>query len=133
MATTPPTLEEAKAMVEGVLGAELEKYPLKFATAAYFGPRPKPGTSATVNSGSASLVRLHGQPFALTCSHVLDGYRKRVADDEKTIFQLGNCELDPLAQLKAEHKKLDYALIALTEDQAKELESRDGPFSEGLR
>ena len=128
MATKPPTFEEAKAMVEGVLGVEMEKYPLKFVTPAYFGARPKPGTPMTVNSGSASLIRLHGQPFALTCSHVLDGYRKRRADGIETIFQLGNCELDPIAQLKAEHEKLDYALIALTESQAKELERPDGPF-----
>jgi hypothetical protein len=40
MATTPVTFEQAKAMVEGKLGIELEKYPLKFATAAYFGTRP---------------------------------------------------------------------------------------------
>lgn len=124
----PKTFEEAKALVEGPLGVELEKYPLKFVTAAHFGARPQPGTLATVQSGSASLLRLNDQPFALTCSHVLDGYRKRLSEGP-TIFQLGNCELDPLAQLKAEHKKLDYALIALTEDQAKEIAKPGGPFN----
>lgn len=128
MATMPTTFEEAKTMVEGQLGVEMEKYPLKFAIPAHFGARPTPGTPITVNSGSASLVRLHGQPFALTCSHVLDGYRKCLDVDAKTIFQLGNCKLDPLAQLKVEDKKLDYALLALTSEQAKELEKPHGPF-----
>src|SRR5258705_5253649 len=100
MSTKPLTSEEAKFMVEGKLGVELGKYPLKFATAAYFGARPQPGTPATVNSGSAALLRLHGHTFALTCSHVLEGYRQRLAEDGKVIFQLGNCELDPLTQLQ---------------------------------
>lgn len=128
MGTKPLTSEEANSMVEGKLGMELERYPLKFATAAYFGARTEAGTPATVNSGSASLLRLSGHTFALTCSHVLEGYRQRLAEDGKVIFQLGNCELDPLAQLKAEDKKLDFALLGLTEDQARELVSHEGPF-----
>lgn len=115
-------------MVEGKLGIELEKYPLKFVTPAYFGVRPNNGKPAAVNSGSASLLRLHCHTFALTCWHVLDGYRQRLAEDGKVIFQLGNCELDPLAQLKVEDNKLDYALLWLNEDQAKELTSPEGPF-----
>jgi hypothetical protein len=106
---------------------ELEKYPLKFAIPAYFGARPQPGNPATVNSGTASLVRLGGQPFALTCSHVLHGYRKRLAEGN-CIFQLGDCELDPLAQLKVEDARLDYALIAVTEEQGKVMAKPDGPF-----
>lgn len=123
----PKTFEDVKKLVAGPGGVEFEKYPLKFAIPAYFGARPKLGTSAIVNSGSASLVRLDGQPFALTCSHVLGGYRKRLAEGQ-CIFQLGNCVLDPLAQLKAEDEKLDYALIAVTEGQSKEIAKSGGPF-----
>ena len=123
----PKTLDDTKKLVAGPAGVEFEKYPLKFAAPAYFGVRPQPGKPATVNSSTASLIRLGGQPFALTCSHVLDGYRKRLAEGD-CIFQLGNCELDPLAQLKVEDAKLDYALIAVTEKQAKEIAKPGGPF-----
>jgi len=58
---------------------------------------------------------------------VLEGYRKRLAEGE-CIFQLGNCKLDPMAQLKAEDKGLDYALIGLTEAQVKEIAKPGGPF-----
>jgi hypothetical protein len=121
------TLAEAKKLIAGPAGVEFEKYPLKFAVPAYFGIRPQSGKSATVNSGTASLVRIGGQPYALTCSHVLEAYRNRLVDGA-CIFQIGNCELDPLTQLKVEDKILDYALIRLTEEQGKEISKPDGPF-----
>lgn len=123
----PKTFDDAKRLVASPAGVEFEKYPLKFVTPAYFGARPQPGTPVTVNSGSASLLRLNDQPFALTCWHVLEGYRQRLAEGP-CIFQLGDCELDPLAQLKAEDKGLDYALIGVTNDQIKEIAKSRGPF-----
>ncbi len=123
----PKTLDEAKKLIAGPAGVEFEKYPLKFAVPAYFGIRPQPGEPAMVNSGTASLLRIGGQPYALTCSHVLEAYRER-SGEGTCIFQIGNCELDPLTQLKVEDKKLDYALIGLTEAQGKEISMPDGPF-----
>jgi hypothetical protein len=123
----PKTPDDAKKLVACPAGVEFEKYPLKFAIPAYFGARPQPSKPATVNSGTASLVRIDGQPFALTCSHVLEGYRKRLVDGD-CIFQLGSCELDPMSQLTVESKELDYALIGLTEAQGTEIASPGGPF-----
>lgn len=121
------TLDEAKALLEGQFGVELEKYPLKFAIPAYFGARPHPGEPAIVSNGTASLLRLNGQAFALTCSHVLDGFREQLTKGP-SIFQLGNCVLDPLAQIAKEDSHLDYALISLTASQAEEISKPDGPF-----
>jgi hypothetical protein len=123
----PKTPDEAKKLISGTAGVEFEKYPLKFAVPAFFGIRPQPGKPSTVNSGTASLLRIGGQPYALTCSHVLETYRNRLAEGA-CIFQIGNCELEPLTQLKVEDKKLDYALIGLTEAQSKEISKLDGPF-----
>lgn len=120
----PKTPEEAKNLVAGPAGVEFEKLPLKFAVPAYFGARPQTGRPPMVSSGTTSLVRIVGQPFALTCSHALKGYRLCLPEGG-CIFQLGNCALDPLAQLKAEDKGLDNALIGLTEAQVKE---PGGPF-----
>lgn len=127
MTCQPEFFEQAKALVERPSGIEFAKFPLKFAIPAYFGAPPEPGRPLTVNNGSASLLRLGGQMIALTCSHVLDGYRQRLAEG-KCIFQLGNCALDPFAQLKVEDAKLDYALISVTEEQAKQIVKPDGPF-----
>jgi hypothetical protein len=123
----PNTFDNAKTMVASPAGIEFEKYPLKFVTPAYFGFRPQKETRASVNSGSASLLRLNDQTFALTCWHVLEGYRQRLAQGP-CIFQLGNCELDPLAQMKAEDKELDYSLIQLTNSQIDEIAKPTGPF-----
>jgi hypothetical protein len=123
----PKTLDEAKKLIAGHDGVEFEKYPLKFAVPAYFGIRPQLGEPARVNSGTASLVRIGGQPYALTCSHVLEAYRESLAKGA-CIFQIGNCEIDLLTQLKVEDKKLDYALIGLTEAQGKEISMPVGPF-----
>lgn len=123
----PKTLENAKKLAASPAGIEFQKYPLKFVAPAYFGARPQPGAPATVNSGSASLVSRNGQFFALTCSHVLEGYRQRLAEGP-CVFQLADCELDPMAQLKAEDKRLDYALVGLTEEQSKQVAVPGGPF-----
>lgn len=123
----PKTFDEVTNLVASPAGIEFEKYPLKFVTPAYFGERPQAGTLATVNSGSASLLRLNGQSFALTCWHVIEGYRQRLAGDQ-CIFQLGDCELDPLAHLRAEDKELDYSLIQLTDDQIDKIAKKTGPF-----
>lgn len=123
----PKTLDDAKKLFASSAGIEFAKYPLKFAIPAYFGARPQPGAPVTVNSGSASLLRLKGQPFALTCWHVIEGYRQRLAEGQ-CIFQLGDCALDPLAQLNAENKGLDYALIEVTDGQVKEIAKPRGPF-----
>ena len=52
----------------------------------------------------------------------------RVAEGQ-CIFQLGDCELDPLAQLKSEDQSLDYALIEVTDSQRKEIAKPGGPFN----
>ena len=121
------TFDDATKLVASPAGIEFEKFPLKFVTPAYFGARPQAGTLATVNSGSASLLRLNGQSYALTCWHVLEGYRQRLAEGP-CIFQLGDCELDPLAQLRAEDKELDYSLVQLTNGQIDEIAKPAGPF-----
>ncbi len=123
----PTADDDAKKLVASPAGIEFEKYPLKFAIPAYFGARPQPGAPVSVNSGSASLLRLDGQPFALTCWHVLEGYRQRLAEGP-CIFQLGDCELEPLAQLNAQDKGLDYALIEVTDAQINEIAQPGGPF-----
>ncbi|MFN4361258.1 MAG: serine protease [Hylemonella sp.] len=107
---------------------EMEKFPLKFSAPAFFGAPPQPGSPVNVSNGSATLLRLDGKPYALTCSHVLEGYRQCLSQDGAVIFQFGSCKMDPLIQLKAEDKELDYALIELSDDQAKELISKGGAF-----
>ena len=94
----PKTLEDAKRLAGSPAGVQFEKYPLKFAVPAFFGDLPQPGRQMTVSSGSASLVRRNGQSFALTCSHVLESYRQRL-EEGPCIFQLGDCELNPIALL----------------------------------
>lgn len=126
MADTPITFDEAKALVEGALGLEMAKYPLRFACATYFGVPPKEGEELRVNNGTASLLLLGGKPTVLTCSHVLQGYRERLAEEPTCIFQVGDCALNPLEQLTKESAKLDFALIGLTEAQAAEIAATQG-------
>lgn len=113
MTKKPETMEAVRAMVAGDLGKEMEKYPLRFASSAYFGAPPHRNRELVVSSGSASLVRLNGKPYVITCSHVLQGYRKGLAEDSGCIFQIGDCKLDPIGQLVDENSKLDVAVIGL--------------------
>lgn len=125
----PPTnLEEAKAALAGEVGVELNKYPLRFATQVFFGPPPQHGQEVSVNSGSASLVQLGTRHFAVTCAHVIAGYRQRLEQEPDCIFQLGNCRLNPLGQLALDDQHLDASAIALTPEQAHEITHHEGEF-----
>lgn len=128
MTMKPEIMEADRAMVAGDLGKEMEKYPLRFASSAYFGAPPHRNKELVVSSGSASLVRLNGKPYVITCSHVLQGYRKGLAENSGCIFQIGDCKLDPIGQLVDENSKLDVAVIGLTEQQVHEVAGVESPF-----
>jgi hypothetical protein len=128
LAKIPETMEAVRDMVAGDLGKEMEKYPLRFASSAYFGAPPHPKKEFVVSSGSASLVRLKSQPYIVTCSHVLQGYRDWLEKDSACIFQIGDCKLDPVAQLVDESSRLDVAVIGLTEQQVQEVAGVESSF-----
>lgn len=132
MANDPHTFEEAKKLVSGDLGLEMSKYPLRFACAAYFGVPSAGGEEMTVNNGTATLIRIGGKPTVLTCAHVLQGYRDKLALHAGCVFQVGDCVFDPLAQLVKEDAGLDYALIGLSEEQAEAIVATAGDFKRGF-
>ncbi len=47
---------EAKELAAGPLGEKMEKFPLLFAKAVFFGPRPSRVQPTDVNSGTATLA-----------------------------------------------------------------------------
>lgn len=115
------TQDEARALLAGPFGLELMRYPLRFTKPAFFGIWPRRGEPLTVNNGSASLIRLGEEHFAITCHHVLDGFRQKRAESERAFFQVGNCRLDPLEQLVEERDRPDVAVIRLSAMQAVEI------------
>lgn len=119
------TLEDAKKIVAGPLGAELAKYPLRFSAPVFFGELPRNDNHAKINNGTVSLLDFGNGPLAITCSHVLDFYRSGIEKDGKCLFQIGHCRLDPLKQLISENKDLDIAIIGLSEKQANEITKND--------
>jgi hypothetical protein len=117
--------EEAKKLAAGPLGREMSKFPLRFAKAILFGDLPSPHAPARINNGTASLIDLGNGPLAITCSHVITSFRERLRQGRPSVFQIGNCRLNPLSQLISEDKNLDLAVIGLRDDQAKEI-TEDG-------
>ncbi|CAG9256078.1 hypothetical protein BDI4_480016 [Burkholderia diffusa] len=115
------TPDEARALLAGPFGLELMRFPLRFTKPAFFGIWPRRGDPPTVNNGSASLIRLGEEHFAITCHHVLDGFRQKRAESDRAFFQVANCRLDPLAQLVEESDRPDVAVIRLTAAQAAEI------------
>lgn len=115
------TLEEGKKVLASEAGKPISGYPLEFAAPVMFGPPPQRGDSLVVNSASASLLQLDGRMLVVTCHHVLQEYRKRLTELGDCSFQVGNCRLEPLAQLVAEDATLDIAVIAVTDAQVREL------------
>jgi hypothetical protein len=114
-------VDAAKAieLAAGPLGEKMGKYPLLFAKVAFFGQRPLRQQRIDINNATVTLVDLDHGPIAITCQHVIEGFREKQKEKNGVIFQLGSVVLDPIEQLIDENKYLDLATIRLTEKQAK--------------
>jgi hypothetical protein len=98
----------------------MAKYPLRFCKAAFFGEPPSRANPMAVSNGTATLINVGHGPFAITCAHVIEAYRVELENSPRCFFQIGNCRLDPFAQLTALDPQLDFATIKLTAAQAQE-------------
>ena len=116
-------IAKAKALAAGPLGEKMAKFPLLFAKAAFFGQRPSRTLPTEVRNGTITLANLGNRPLAITCQHVIAGYREKRANLDRVIFQIGDADLDPVAQLIDENQRLDLATIGLTEKQVKAITS----------
>ena len=87
---------------------EMANYPRRFVLPILFAD-----PSGKTNSGSGFLLRLRDRVFGLTCSHVIEKYRSRVAESPIK-FQFGGAVLDPRQCLVSESAKLDVAVLDLT-------------------
>lgn len=105
-------LRKAKEDAAGPLGQEMAKFPLRFAKAIFFGIKPSIDEPITMNNGTITFVELEKQKIGITCSHVLEAYRKNNID-EKYIFQIGHLEFDPLERIIDESSELDIVTIDL--------------------
>ncbi len=117
----PKLVEKAKQEAAGPLGKEMTKFPLLFATAVSFKDLTGVNSVHTVNNGTATLVDLGSGQMAITCSRVLEEYRKRLKDNNKFVFRIGNTVLNPLEYLIDESPELDLATIDLSEINIKEI------------
>lgn len=124
------TPEEAKAHAAGDLGSEMAKYPLRFCKPAYFGNPPSLQHPIIVNNGTVSLLTFCDRYFAVTCFHVLEGYRRKIAEGLPCFFAIGNCHLDPLSQIVAEDNAIDVAVIELTPAQVIAIKRSDNGIGE---
>lgn len=112
---------KAKELAVGALGEKMAKFPLLFAKAAFFGPRPARDRPSDVNNGTVTLADLGSGPLAITCQHVVSCYRKRLAREKDIVFQIGCVELYALDQLVDEDQRLDIATIRLNDEQVEQI------------
>lgn len=87
------------------------KYAMGFAQPVFFGDSPAQAYSAQLFNGTASLLRLGERYLAVTCAHVLEGFRSERARSAATIFQIGRQSLDPEPFLASESSALDLAVL----------------------
>jgi len=120
----PESFEKAKKLCKGPLGAEMCKFPLRFAKAALIGIRPI-DDSPNLCNGTVSLVDFGNGPKAITCFHVLAEYKKRKAENKNTIFQIGNVEVDVLNNIIDEDENLDLAIINLKAEDVSAITNGD--------
>lgn len=92
---------------------EISRYPVRFAVPVFFGDSPSRSFSASLQNGTASLLKLRDRFLAITCHHVLQGFRERSATGT-SYFQIGHIRMAPDQYVIAESSALDLAVIDLT-------------------
>lgn len=98
-----------------------------------FGPPPSRRRPVVVNSATASLLRFGDDLLAVTCSHVIEGYRRELTDVHRCLFAIANCYFDdPLGQLVAEDSAIDAAVLSLTMNQADQITRNSAGIGEAF-
>ena len=91
----------------------MSKFPVRFATPVFFGESPNASFDASLSNGTATLLNLNNRFLAITCHHVLEGFRRFIAGRDG-FFQLGYARLNPEQYLVAESRDLDLAVFDLS-------------------
>jgi hypothetical protein len=92
---------------------EISKYPVRFAAPVFFGESPHRSLAASLQNGTATLLKLEGRFLAITCQHVVEGFRRRASAGE-TFFQVAHARLNPEEHLIDENVALDLAVLDIT-------------------
>jgi hypothetical protein len=116
-----PRVMQAKQLASGPAGEMMTKLPLYYSKAIIFGEKPKKDVTTKINSATVTLLELEGKVFAVTCSHVLEGYRQTLLQNEDAFFQIGDTRIDLKSQLVDESKKYDLATLLINEAQLKKM------------
>lgn len=119
----PELVKKAKEQAAGGLGKELSKFPMRFALTALFGKKPVEDQAVEVNHGTMTFLQLGGRQIGLTCSHVLDEYRK-ISSDSNTVFQIATIPFNPLERIIDESSDLDLVSMDLSDLNIVELRRR---------
>lgn len=105
------------------LSQAITSFAVRFAEAVTISGSAEPGKSVDLNSGTASLVNLGDGPIAVTCSHVLDSWRKKHAKDPAAFLQIGNLRVDVDEALIDEDPDADLATLRLSTDDVRRIQS----------
>lgn len=114
-------MKTAIGMAAGPAGEILSKFAAHYAAALFFGEKPSKGDRAAIANGTVTLIRLPRRNVAVTCWHVIDGFREYLQLYKRVIAQIGNTIIDPLAQLVDQSESTDLAVLELTDKQVAEI------------
>lgn len=92
---------------------ELKRYPVRLAMPVLFGAPISSTQPTRPSSGSGCFVDLSGRLLAVTCQHVLAGYRRRL-EEGPTFFQFGPILFDPEKCIVGESVALDLVTFDVT-------------------
>ncbi len=92
---------------------EISKYPVQFAAPVFYGDSPNTTYSASLNNGTATLVKIGDKYLSITCYHVLEGFRQS-GQVRRGFFQLAHVRMNPDQHLVDENHGLDLAVLDLT-------------------
>lgn len=121
----------AIALAKGPAGEILAKHSAHYAKGFIFGNKPKKGDEAKISNATTTLIHLTKRTVAVTCWHVIEGYRSFLAQNEDVVAQLGDTVIDPLSQLVDESREFDLAVIELTKDQVAKI-TKEGEIGSRL-
>jgi hypothetical protein len=115
-----PTSVETRALAD-----ISSRYVANHACPVWLGDRPDLLEPARLNFATASLVALGGRHLAITCHHVIDAFYQRRQAQSDAVFGIGGFSVDLDHDLLTSSKRLDLAVIDLSQYVAHDLIPRE--------
>ena len=115
------TVDEAKRLVAGPFGDELQRLVVSHMTWIIFGAQGPNGQTLKRRNGTCFFLRTPTRLFGVSAKHVIAGLKCAQAEDRNIICQIGNVIMNPVERLISEGIKADIATFEIKDSELEDV------------